>query len=298
MGCSALPTRTTVPSFANEGTMMPMSCQLSGSNEGVEPKMPKPNKLKSMMLVFSALVCVGALFIVSQPHSGRAGQPTVILDLDDGGVRYTASFDPMAQRVDATRNYDYLSEAGIRRYIATNQTRMEEFGQRNAGRLRVNVVFSHPLTQAEFAAFARDYDLVVHSYQMRAVERDGKRVTIAGAPYEGTLVPEQFMNMALDDIAARGAAEFKGWIETEVTTVPAQLRKMQLDKRIVVLEVGPTLVLEALTRMALRQAGATSSTMDKLQNKPDREVIQISGPSLYWGLEDIGLVAMPVYSGR
>ncbi len=260
--------------------------------------MGKRFKLMHVLLIFPALVVAGLLVAISRPTTSRAGQPTVIWALNDGGVHYTATFDPVLQKVDAIRNYDYLSLSGVREYVAFNRARAEEYGRRTSGQLRVNIVFSRPLAQAEFEAFVRNYGLRVHRYFMRAVESSGARVTISGAPDDTSLVPAPSLALALSDLSVREATELKGWIEVEVTTDPPHLRAMQADGNVLVTELEHALLIDALTPSALRSVGATDETIRRIQDDPDSETVQVSGPPLYWFLEDAGLVAMPVHSGK
>jgi len=260
--------------------------------------MGKRFQLMHVPLIFPALMVAGLLVAISRPTTSRAGQPMVLWALNDGGVHYTVTFDPVLQKVDAIRNYDYLSASGVREYIAFNRARAEEYGRRTSGQLRVNVVFSRPLAQAEFEAFVHNYGLRVHRYTMRAVESSGARVTISGAPDDASLVPAPSLALALNDLSARGAAELKGWIEAEVTTDPPHLREMQAERDVFITELGHSLIFEALAPSVLRKAGATDETIRKVQGDPDSDTVQISGPPLYWFLEEAGLVEMPAHSGN
>lgn len=235
-------------------------------------------------------------FWLLRPRIGMTGQPTQLVVHNEGGISYRAAFDPVSQEVNGGISYDYLSAEGVQEYVTFNRQASQAIAQRRAGRVRVNVIFNHPLAQTEFEQFVHTYDVTVHRYRMRAVEADGTRVTISGTPESGQLVPPQYLSEVLSDIEARNAAEFKGWIEAEVTTTPAHLGLMPRDSNVFVTEAAYALIYDALTPQALRNAGATEETTRKIQDGTDRTVVQISGPPFYWLLEDASLVPMPVHS--
>jgi hypothetical protein len=70
---------------------------------------------------------------------------------------------------------------------------------------------------------------------------------------------------------------------------------MQHDPDVFVTEATYTLIYDALTPENLERAGATRAATEDIRANRNRSV-QITGPSLYWNLEDEGLVEMPVHS--
>jgi hypothetical protein len=240
------------------------------------------------------LILLPALIPMHRTHSMTA-EPRVIIEKKIGNIQYGAYFDPVQQQVVAEVTYDYFTPEGVQEYIAFNRRLSQTLAQRDSGLLRIIVHFSRPLSQTEFEAFVKKYGVQVHSYFMRAVEADGRRAGIVGAPEGEQLVPQHLLKTVLNDLKERNSAEFKGWISVDVTTNPANLDLMQYDPDVILIEASHTLIYDALTPQALQQVGAFAETIRKIQTNPD-EVVQITGPGL--NLEDAGLVSIPIHSGQ
>jgi len=238
-----------------------------------------------------------ASFALLEPRIGGAEEEQVLLISKSAPeeIKYHAFFDTLTQEVYGGVTYDYFSSKGIKAYIDFNRTASREIAQRLNDSLSIKVVFSHPLSQAAFEQFVKTYHVEVHSYTMRAVDSNGMRITIAGGPEDGELVPQNLLKMVTGDITDRNSAEIKGWIEAEITTTPQDLDKMQHDPDVFVTEATYTLIYDALTPENLERAGATRAATEDIRANRNRSV-QITGPSLYWNLEDEGLVEMPVHS--
>jgi hypothetical protein len=252
-------------------------------------------------LGFGAMVALGlvTLLVAGYPARGASEIPQLLVEKSIGSIHYGAYFDRDEQRVYGEVTFDYFTTEGVQEYIAFNRNLAQELAQRSEGPLRVRVNFGRPLSEDEFEAFVGDYDLEVHSYFMRAVEAEGWRVGIGGAPENGQLVPHSLLDMAVSDVEGRNGAEFKGWAYVDVTTDPTHLRAMLSDPNVVIIEGADTLIYDALTPAALRRAGAYKETIRKIQIHPDVDgIVQITGPGLYWHLEDLGLVPMPVHSSQ
>ena len=258
---------------------------------------------KKAFLGFGAIVVVALVMLLVPGHPAQSASeipseaPRVLVEKNIGSIRYAAYFDSDEQGVYAEVTFDYFTTEGVQEYIAFNRKLAQELAQRSEGPLRVRVDFSRPLSKDEFEAFVEKYDVEVHSYFVRAVEADGWRVGIGGAPENGQLVPHSLLDMAVSDVAGRNEAEFKGWAYVDVTTDPARLRAMLSDPNVVLVEGADTLIYDVLTPAALRGAGASRETIRKIQLHPDVDgIVQITGLGLYWHLEDLGLVPMPVHS--
>lgn len=250
---------------------------------------------KWLLIAWStALLAVAALILICPAH-GVSEEPRMLVNRNLGNINYVAGFDPVQQQVYAEVSFDYFNPEKVHEYISLNRKLSQEMAQRGRNQLRVIIHFRRPLSQKEFETFVWNYDLRVHRYFMRAVEKDGWRVGIGGAPAEGQLIPHHLLDTVIKDIRERNDAEFKGWVSVETTTDSVHLRQMLADPDVVLIEVSPTLILESLTPQALRQAGASPETIQKLLQDPD-QVVQITCPFSYWNLEELGLVPMPTHS--
>lgn len=252
----------------------------------------------AVMILVAVLL---AVFVPTRPVRGVPEEPQILVEKSIGNIRYTAAFDPVQQAVYAEMMYDYFTPEGVQEYMAFNRTFSQELVQSGRDRLHVIVHFSHPLSQEEFEAFVKRYNVRVHSYFIRAVEDDGWRAGIGGEPRGEQLVPQDLLGMTINDIKDkdRNVMEIKGWIEAVVTTDSVNLGLMQHDPDIVLVEVSHMLIYDALTPEALLRAGAFAETVLKMMRDPfEGRMVQITGPDLYWQLEDLGLVPMPIHSSQ
>lgn len=246
-------------------------------------------KKRWWLLVLVPLILISTVFLMSSRGS-LAGNPVTLIDAQHGTIRMSASFDPLGE-VHGEVEYDYLSDKGVKEYITFSREMSQQIAQRSSGLVRIKVNFSRPLSAQEFKEFVKVYELQVHAYTMRAVEKNGMRVTISGGPDGDQLIPPHFFNLAVTDVANRNAAEFHGFIDADITTTPALLGKMQKDARVFVTEAAYTLIHDTMTPQALRQLNASEEAIQQTQWPH-----VVIGSSLYWGLEDYGLVPMPKHS--
>ncbi len=241
--------------------------------------------------IIGAAAALGLLGVLVLTRVGDASPRGVQLLVEQtaNGISYAAAFDTVQQRVDGRVSYDYISAEGVKAYLDFNRSAAQQIAARPSSPVRINIVFSRPMSQAEFEQFVQSYQLTVHHYTIRAVESDGARVTIFGGPENGQLIPAAILDSVSADIKTRNAADIKGWIETEVTTTPDHLQKMLDDPAVFTTEAAYTLIYDSLTAERLTQAGASAATLQAIQANTDRTV-QITHPSLYWSLEDLGMV--------
>jgi hypothetical protein len=245
-------------------------------------------KKRWWLLAFVPLILISTVFLMSWRGS-LAGNPVTLIDSQHGTIRMSASFDPVGQQLHGEVEYDYLSDKGVKEYITFSREMSQQIAQRSGGLVRIKVNFSRPLSAQEFKEFVKMYELQVNAYTMRAVEKNGIRVTISGGADGDQLIPPHFFNLAVTDVAA--AAEFHGFIDADVTTTPALLGEMQKDARVFVTEAAYTLIYDTITPQALRQLNASEEAIQQAQ-----WAHVVIGSSLYWGLEDYGLVPMPKHS--
>jgi len=240
-----------------------------------------------------------AIFVVLyiSPTLGQAQQPVVLVSHTEKGIHYSAAFDPIYQEINGSIHYDYMSPQGVQAYIEFNKQAYAALSAPSQQRpLYINIVFRRPLSLQEFQNFVSTYGLSVHRYRMRAVEIDGTRVTIDGAPMGKQLVPPTYLERVLQDIRTRNDAQFKGCIEVEATVQPEQLTRLQNAPEVFVIEAVYGLIYKALTPSKLQRAGATAETIRRIQEGEGWPLVQITHPSLYWALEDMGMVNKPTYS--
>lgn len=250
----------------------------------------------SWIIGLTTCILIASLLLL-HPHVGVAEEEQVLLVERhvSGDIAYNAFFDTRSQAVYGGVTYDYLSTEGVEAYIAFSRTASQAIGQRSEGIVPIKVIFSHPLAQGAFEQFAQTYAVEVQSYTIRAVEPNGMRVTISGGPEGGIIVPPHLLKLVTSDITERSATEVKGWIEAVITTTPQNLARMQRDPDVFVTEAAYTLISDAFTAENLARAGATQAAIADIQAQHNRSV-QITGPSLYWILEDAGLVPLPVHT--
>ncbi len=166
--------------------------------------------------IFAAILL--ALFMPAHLARGIPEEPQVLVEKSIGHIKYAAAFDPVQQAVYGEVMFDYFTPEGVQEYIAFNRKFSQELAQSGRNRLHVIVHFSRPLSQKEFEAFVKRYNVQVHSYFIRTVEADGWRAGISGGPVEGQLVPQYLLDLAINDIKERNSTEVKGWVEAAVTT--------------------------------------------------------------------------------
>lgn len=259
-------------------------------------------KIRLSILGGSALlIALLAVVLLSGRTEGTAQGPRMILHDEQGNdIEYGIAFDPLEQRANGLITYDYMARQGVQAYVDFNRSMAQQIIETNAEAVRTNVVFAYPLSEADFTALVKHYQAEVHSYRMRAVAADGTRVTIAGAPQGETLVPEALFVATLDDVTDKRGAEFKGWIEADVTVNAASFKQMQDDPSIFVTEAVYSLLYAALSPTTLQHSGASREAIQAMQLglHGQSDFIQISSPPLYWQLEDNGFVPMPEHTQR
>lgn len=251
---------------------------------------------KLLFVVMIALFSAKLVLDFGQPASA-GNQRAEIANEKVNHVNYRAFFDKEQQRVYGEMGYNYTDKAGVEEYISFNKTAAREIAQRRGGRIYTNVIFSHPLSEEEFLSFTVDYADEVIIYKMRGVEPDGKRVTLLGAPENGQVVPHEFLDIMVGDMSDRNGGVFLGWIEAKIVTDPQRLQRLLDDPHVFTIEAGHTFIHDRLKADQLRQLGASDKAIENIMKGRDMDV-QITGPSLYWSLEDHGFVKMPAHPNK
>jgi hypothetical protein len=146
--------------------------------------------------------------------------------------------------------------------------------------LYVWVTFRRPLSNAEFEDFVKSNQIEVKQYQLRVKGRGNDRLTIVGAPIDGVLIPSM-LNMAMSEINKRedGQAELKGFFELRGIVSRDRLMQMVGDSRVFAADLGASV---AWQKPEVRQQFGKSY-------KDYVNSVQISSPSIFWEMEDVGL---------
>jgi hypothetical protein len=122
--------------------------------------------------------------------------------------------------------------------------------------------------------------LAVTGYTMRALDSTGTRITLTGAPLEGTLVPQQLLDQTLGKAGQRASGvTFKGIVTVEATATPAQLRQLLADERVFTTDVGGAIATERARAKLV--AGNAAVAQLPVQTR-------LAAP-LYWYMENTGV---------
>lgn len=234
------------------------------------------------------LTVVSGLFLSAWRLNAMPEVPQPItLEVGDG-VTYGVAVDSETLELIAGVEYDYTSPTGIRAYVALNQEALVQLENTGVKTLQVQVVFNHPLPQADFEHFVAETSLDVESYSLRAVEANGQRVTIYGGPDGARLVPADLLDQIITDVQERGAGRLQGWITVEGTLPIANARQVSAHPDVFLLDVMETVVSRSLTREQLAETGLPRDTQRAYLTGKARP--PFSRPPLFWSLEDLGLV--------
>ncbi len=141
----------------------------------------------------------------------------------------------------------------------------------------VVVTFNKPVSFERFEEVVTSSDILVKRYTIRAFGGDGDRWTIFGSPLEGVLIPSEALNFFVDQIQNEtGSADVKGIISFEGT--------ITIDSYRYLLTHPDVFLVDGLAVVAKTDASTYLGVL------PDDIVISVS--SLYWGMEDAGLVSL------
>jgi hypothetical protein len=181
---------------------------------------------------------------------------------DDGVVHVLVSFDGK------TAN-------GLKAFDKANRELVKEV----QGTIAVSVVFQRPISIDEFKEIVQASGIKVKSYDIRAVENDGTRITVNSVPssVSGELVPAGMLNQAMNAWKSKPkGATFKGIIDVDAVATQDQIKKLLNDKRIFTTEIARSVTAQRIvSKVGLNSLIPTQGYLS-------------DGP-LYWQLEETGL---------
>lgn len=174
-------------------------------------------------------------------------------------------------------NYDKLTRGGIEAFAAANQQLVEQVH----GPVQVSVVFNRPLSIDEFKDEVTKSGIKINSYTMRAVEKNGNRVTLSGGPLpRAKSVALQDIGQQLPAALARFPdATFRGVVTVEATADQSQLKQLLADGRVFTTDVTQAIATDR-ARAKLVSANASVAQLPVES--------RIAAP-LYWFMENTGI---------
>lgn len=226
-----------------------------------------------------------------QPRSAQARPDAPVVFLQEGDpvrdVQYAVGFADGS--VNGSVVYDNTRVEGILNYVEFNQQTVSALLAAKQRQFYALVVFSRPLSRAEFENFASAYALRPTGYSLRARAPDGMRSTIFGGPVEGQLIPDELLKLATQDMEARDGTALTGWIDVSTVVDAKNLAQLVQDPLVYTVDVTETLLRNNITSAALSAAGADDTTLKAFHTGTLQ--VQMSRAPLFWFLEDLGLVS-------
>jgi hypothetical protein len=248
---------------------------------------------KGIAILISAGLLIGLAtiaygFVWSPTANAKPEGPVYFLDATDGAtnVHYGVAYSD--GQLNGGVTYEFRTAEGVRKYLDFNRRTIEKLLQSNQSQIYALVVFNRPLPQGEFEQFVQSYGMNPYAYSLRAVAPNGMRTTIYGGPANGSLIPADTINMIAKDIQERDNTSIRGWIDVSTVISRPNLVKLMNDPRVYTVDATETLFRNSITPTKLDSAGANSDIV-RAATQGDLH-IQISRVSLYWSLEDLGLV--------
>lgn len=234
--------------------------------------------MKNFNLVLFTLALILLLFGFGMINGFAAPisnqEPSIERQGQRGSWQYRAAVDRTEGRIVADVTYSLDTAAQVEDFARTQQELASELVSANVLSLDATIVFRHPLTQAVFEEFVATHNLTVSSYTLRFVDEQDQRITIIGSPVDNTLIPQDFLNFALNDIQQRSPGDMPGWIEVRAT-IPARAYKSVVDHdKVYLIDVS-----RAVVQAAFKEDAQT-------RNLP----VYVQAPQIYWQLEDLHLV--------
>lgn len=135
----------------------------------------------------------------------------------------------------------------------------------------VTVTFSRALSLEELEQLVKEYNVRVKFYEARAIDHQGTRVTIGLAPTKEKFLPEEFEQMLSDPQQTGAKMKCVGFIDLVGYLEVENLPRLQQDPRVFLVDNS-----------------ADQAFIDNPKDKPM--------PSLYWHLEDLGLLQGEKYN--
>jgi hypothetical protein len=236
-----------------------------------------------LMLVFGGGAMLSTL---GQNEGALADSPLVVTEQLDGWSYIAVEEQEGEDKVismDILLPQDVI-EQDLLHFVKVNQTLLQELIASGKTEIPVAVTFNHPLRSDEFEDIISRAGMAVVLYQFRALQDDGTRWTIGGAPEDGQLLAQDSLDAMMENIHSGGERKVKllGVFYAEgVVTADAAVKLLD-DERVFAVDVTGAVAPE---RMRIRAEEEFGYDFEKKQPKI---VIQPAG--LYWAMEDMGLV--------
>jgi len=242
---------------------------------------------------FVILAAVSGLVLFIWRLNAMSDRPRMIIEEEVGnGITYAVGLegtDPETWELVTSVTYDYDSLAGIQAYVAFNQAALAQLERSDLQTLQVEVVFNHPLSQADLERFVAETGLKVEQYSLRAVQSDGQRVTIYGGPPDDVnLVSDEQLAQVLQDIKDRADGHLQGWISVEGQLPTANAQQVSVHPDVFLLDVVETVISQSLTPENLSKTGMSKEIQQLYLTGKVRPAF--SRPPLFWSLENLDLV--------
>ncbi|HAA89020.1 MAG: hypothetical protein XD63_1665 [Thermoanaerobacterales bacterium 50_218] len=136
----------------------------------------------------------------------------------------------------------------------------------------VTITFTQPLSLEDFEQFVSETGIKVRFYEARAIDHQGLRVGMGFSPQNGKLLPQEpeFSQMLSDPQCPGGKKKFIGIIDVVGHLEAEKFAEVQSDPRVFLVD---------------------NSCDEIFVYNPKHKYM----PSLYWKLEDLGLIKGPRY---
>ena len=231
------------------------------------------NAGRSRSLIFSAiaLAVLSALAYLWLGGLNISADSPTLADQQETGFHYRIGApDSLTVRIDV--DYDTKTADGVLGYQKAVAARSAHYAEANTGRLiEVDVTFNKPLPMEQFNSFVEKYGLQPRDFVIRSIEPDGQRSTISGALTTGEGISQETIERMLlaNGGTVRGVVSFRAML------LGATYPQLSAD--------GNVFLVDAL-EAELKDKAST------LRPNQDRAAIEYTPRSLYWSLEDLGLV--------
>lgn len=218
-----------------------------------------------------ALSMLATLVFLWFGGSNISADAPVILDQQEVGFRYRVGA-PDAKTLRIEVDYDTQSVGGVLGYQKAVAARSARYATANSTRpIEVDVTFNKPLPLEQFNAFTEKYGLQPRDFVIRTIDPDGQRSTISGALSGDEGISQE----TIDRMLLSSGGTVQGLVNFRATLVGASYAQLAADRNVFLVDA-----LEA--ELKDKAVG--------LRPKQDRAAIEYTPRSLYWFLEDLGLV--------
>jgi hypothetical protein len=205
------------------------------------------------------------------PSEQRAVAPSV-LQRSFNGWHYAGSVDADGY-VNAQVMLDSETVTGIENYAVANKTLADQLWQTGQQAMQVEVIFRHPIAIAALTALRNRTGVTLWSVEGRINSANGDRATVTWVVSNQSDLSSSVLDNAKVDISTKsGSAQFAGIYSF----------KGVLNRTGYVQLVGePDVFVIDVTANQIQRDKGTNIAADKLST--------ITGPGIFWKMEDLGL---------